>query len=141
MYSLYNQLYLVEIAEFFSKLLDTADFPARWHCGKWSDFHGWVYIISNVLIWGAYFMIPFLIIRYISKQKSKIKFNKLYLLFAFFIVSCGTAHFIDAYIFWVPLYRLNALLLAFTAIISWVTVFYLVKLLPTAFALKSPIEL
>lgn len=130
-----------DIAYFFSKLFDTSDFPARWYCGKWSDFHGWLYIISNLLIWSAYFTIPLIIIRYVTKQKQKIQFNRVYLLFAGFIIACGTSHFFDAIIFWEPLYRLNALLLLITGIISWVTIFYLIKLLPVAFSLKSPIEL
>ena len=47
----------------------------------------------------------------------------------------------DAVMFWYPAYRLSALLRFITAIISWVTVFFLVKILPTAFALKTPMEL
>lgn len=127
-----------QIVEFFSKLLDTSDFPARWHCGEWSDFHGWLYIIANLLIWSAYFMIPLFIIKYVFKQKEKARFNKIYILFASFIVACGSAHFIDAYIFWVPVYRLNALLLLVTGIISWITVFQIIKILPQVFSLKSP---
>ncbi|UPT68577.1 MAG: hypothetical protein M0D57_08105 [Sphingobacteriales bacterium JAD_PAG50586_3] len=49
-----------ELAHFFSNLLDTTDWPPRWHCGKWTDFHGWLYIISDLLIWAAYFAIPWL---------------------------------------------------------------------------------
>jgi len=129
-----------EIRDFFLKLLDTGDFPERWHCGKWSDFHGWLYIGSNLLIWSAYFMIPLLIIRYVARQKQRIHFNRVYLLFATFIIACGATHFIDAMIFWIPAYRLNALVLLFTGIVSWVTIFALLKILPTAFSLKSPVE-
>lgn len=124
-----------EITEFFTKLFDSSDWPPRWHCGKWSDFHGWLYIISDLLIWAAYFAIPVIIIRFITYKRHQ-RFIKLYFLFAAFILACGATHFLDAITFWVPLYRLNGLVRAITAIISWLTVFTLIKLLPYAFSLK-----
>jgi hypothetical protein len=48
-----------DVAEFFTKLFQTDDFPARWHCGNWSPFLGWLYISSDAAIWLAYFIIPF----------------------------------------------------------------------------------
>lgn len=130
-----------QIGDFFRKLVDTADFPARWHCGEWSDFHGWLYIISDLLIWAAYFAIPLLIIWFITHKKHKLRFNRIYLLFAAFILFCGVTHFLDAVIFWNPVYRLSALARLATAIVSWATVFALIRLLPKAFSLKSPDEL
>jgi PAS domain S-box-containing protein len=125
-----------QLFQFFSKLFDSSDWPPRWHCGKWSEFHGWLYIISDLLIWSAYFTIPVVILKYISK-KQDIKFVRLYFLFAAFILACGSTHFLDAVAFWIPVYRLNALVRFITGILSWITVFYLVKLLPSAFSLKS----
>lgn len=129
-----------QVAEFFRKLLDTSDWPPRWHCGKWTEFHGWLYIISDILVWSAYFAIPLIIIRYISK-KHDARFIRLYFLFAGFILACGATHFFDAITFWWPLYRVNALVRAITGIISWITVFYLIRLLPVAFTLRSSAEL
>jgi len=129
-----------QVIEFFKKLFDSSDWPPRWHCGQWTSFHGWLYIISDLLIWSAYFTIPIVIIRYISKRKD-IRFVKLYFLFAAFILACGATHFLDAVAFWIPAYRLNALFRLITAVISWVTVFYIVKYLPVIFSLKSQREL
>src|SRR5579859_427045 len=129
-----------QLLEFFSDLLDSSQWPPRWQCGKWSDFHGWLYIISDLLIWSAYFAIPIVIIRYISR-KQDVRFIRLYFLFAFFILACGATHLLDAVTFWVPLYRFNALVLAVTGILSWLTVYHLVRLLPEAFQLKSGKEL
>ncbi len=128
-----------DVFEFFKKLFDTDDWPPRWHCGKWSEFHGWLYIISDLLIWAAYFAIPVIIIRFITYKRQR-RFIKLYFLFAGFILACGATHFLDAIGFWIPAYRLSALVRAITAVISWLTVFNLVKLLPYAFSLK-PSEL
>ncbi len=125
-----------EVTDFFGKLFDSADWPPRWHCGQWSSFHGWLYIVSDLLIWAAYFTIPIVILRYISKKQG-IKFLRLYFLFAAFILACGATHLLDAIAFWIPLYRLNALVLFITGVISWVTVFYLIKNLPLLFSMQS----
>lgn len=129
-----------QVVEFFEKLLDTSDWPARWKCGTWTDFHGWLYIISDLLVWSAYFTIPFVIIKYIRKRHDA-RFIKLYFLFAGFILFCGATHFFDAFTFWTPLYRVNALVRAVTGILSWITVVYIFKVLPLANNLRSLAEL
>lgn len=129
-----------QVIDFFRKLVDFSDWPPRWHCGKWTEFHGWLYIISDLLVWSAYFAIPFIIIRYITR-KHDARFIRLYVLFASFILACGATHFLDAITFWFPVYRLSALVRAITGIVSWVTVFYLIKVLPQAFSMRSAREL
>jgi len=129
------------ITDFFSGLFETGLWPARWHCGYWSQFHGWLYISSDLMIWLAYFMIPVIIFNYVSKRKQVIKYSGIYLLFAAFILLCGTTHFLDASMFWVPMYRLNGLVRFITAIVSLLTVYYLIKILPEAFKQKTSIEL
>ncbi len=129
-----------QVVEFFSKLFDYSDWPPRWHCGKWSEFHGWLYILSDLLIWSAYFTLPLVIIKYITRR-SDAKFVKLYFLFAAFILACGATHLLDAVTFWYPVYRLNALARFITGIVSWLTVFYVIRYLPVAFSLRSPKEL
>src|SRR5690349_22389812 len=119
-----------EVKEFFSRLFSTTEWPPRWKCGYWSDFHGWLYIISDLMIWTAYFLIPVIIVSYLIKKKTAVKFNKAYVYFAAFILLCGSTHFMDAAMFWIPMYRINALLRAATAVISLFTVYYLVKILP-----------
>jgi PAS domain S-box-containing protein len=129
-----------QVQQFFSKLFSPEGFPPRWNCGKWTEFHGWLYIISDLLIWSAYFAIPLIIVRYISKKQNA-RFVKLYFLFAGFILACGATHFLDAITFWFPIYRFNALVRFITGVISWITVFYLVRLLPLAFSLKTTEQL
>ena len=130
-----------QIIDFFQKLFNPSGFPARWNCGKgWTDFHGWLYIISDLLIWSAYFAIPLLIVSYITKRKD-VRFHKVYFLFAGFILTCGITHLLDAVVFWYPVYRLSAMALLATGIISWLTVYHLIKLLPVAFTLKTSEEL
>ncbi len=130
-----------DIFDFFSKLFDPSDWPPRWHSGKWSEFHGWLYIISDLLIWSAYLAIPLIIVRFIIQKKQRQQFTKLYFLFAAFILACGATHFLDAVTFWIPVYRLSALMRAVTAIVSCLTVFSLIRLLPYASPLKDPLLL
>lgn len=130
-----------EVTEFFNGLFATNLWPARWHCGTWSDFQGWIYIISDLLIWLAYFLIPVIIINYVVKKRARLNFQKVYFLFAAFILLCGATHFMDALMFWVPMYRLNTLIRFFTGVVSMATVFHLVKVLPVAFKQQTNIEL
>ncbi|CAN5728868.1 hypothetical protein BH10BAC3_BH10BAC3_05620 [soil metagenome] len=130
-----------EVIDFFSDLFQTGLWPPRWSCGQWSDFHGWLYIISDLTIWLAYFLIPVFIFKYLRKKKEGIQFSRIYFLFASFILLCGTTHFLDAMMFWVPMYRLNALVRLATAIVSMMTVYYLVKLLPEFFKQRTYNEL
>ena len=129
-----------EIEDFFNKFLSTDNFPPRWYCGKWSDFHGWLYIISDLAIWAAYFTIPFLLIHFISRKKD-LPFPKIFWLFGAFILACGTTHLIDAIIFWFPIYRISAFVRLITAIVSWATIYMIYKILPDALLLQTPAAL
>ncbi|MDB5249871.1 MAG: integral rane sensor signal transduction histidine kinase [Segetibacter sp.] len=130
-----------QIIEFFKGLIDTNHWPARWHCGRWTDFHGWLYIVSDLMVWLAYFLIPLIILKYLAQKRTGIKFHKVYFLFAAFILLCGSTHFLDALMFWVPAYRLNALVRFVTGVVSLFTVFHLMQILPVLFIQKTNIEL
>lgn len=124
---------------FFGNLFDTSLWPKRWNCGVWSPLHGWIYIISDLLIWLAYFAIPVLLGFFVyKKQVENIPFKTVLVLFIIFILACGFTHLMDAAIFWWPAYKLSAVLRAGTAIVSLVTVFSLIKVIPDVLELKSP---
>ncbi|MBS1772526.1 MAG: hypothetical protein JST82_06690 [Bacteroidetes bacterium] len=130
-----------QIIDFFRHLFSYSDFRSFWRSGSWTDFHGWLYIVSDLLVWSAYFVIPLLILFYIITKRQKLRFSGLYILFATFILICGATYFVDALMFWIPVYRFSALIRFATGVISWITVFYVVKILPIAFSLRSPDEL
>jgi len=125
-----------QITEFFEKLFSVASWPARWCCGNWTEFHGWLYIVSDLAIWAAYFVIPILLILFIKKKPS-IPLPTVFWLFGAFILFCGLTHLIDAIIFWWPAYRLSAMLRFITATISWITVVAIYKYIPVALSLKT----
>ncbi len=121
---------------FFRDLFDTSGFPPRWHCGQWSDAHGWLHILSDIAIFCAYAAIP-LTLAYFIRRRKDVPFIPIFWFFATFIVSCGLTHLIEATIFWHPWYRLSGLMKAVTAVVSWITVIALLKIIPSALSLPG----
>lgn len=138
--SLHKASFSSQVTDFFLNMFDTSNWPPRWHCGTWTDFHGWVYIISDIAIWASYFLIPVILIRVVTKRKD-VPFLKIFWLFGAFIILCGTTHLIDAAIFWWPAYRLSAFIRFLTAVVSVFTVIALYKVLPRIFSLRTVTEL
>lgn len=124
------------MGDFFSKLFDTSDFPARWHCGAWTAEHGWTHIIADVTIFAAYVAIPVLILSFMLKKRD-VPFPRVGWFFAAFIFFCGTGHLMEATIFWWPNYRLDGLIKVGTAAASWATVIAVAPLLPRALELPG----
>ncbi len=122
--------------DYFLRLFDTSDFPARWSCGNWSAAHGWLHILSDLAIFGAYAAIPLTIAFFVARRPD-VTFPKLYWLFAAFILSCGFTHLIEATIFWQPWYRFSGAVKLTTAVISWATVFALIRIVPSALHLPG----
>ncbi len=120
----------------FSKFFDTSDFPARWYCGNWSDFLGWLHILSDIATFGAYFAIP-AVLAYFAHKRNDFPFPKLTWLFGTFIFACGTVHLIEAIIFWHPIYRVSGAMKFITAVASWATVITLIRYAPKVMALPS----
>src|SRR5262249_18728172 len=113
-----------------------ADFPARWHCGRWSAGLGWLHIASDLAIFAAYASIP-LALAYFLIRRRDVPFPRLIALFAAFILFCGVGHGVEALIFWHPVYRLAGLTKMVTAAVSWATVIVVVRILPQALRLPD----
>lgn len=135
-----NAGFTEQLKGFLGNLFETGDWPARWHCGTWSDLHGWLYILADLSIWAAYFAIPFLLFRILAKRKD-IPFPKILWLFIAFILLCGLTHLMDAVIFWWPAYRLSALIRIATGVVSIFTVFALYNIFPLIDGLRTQAQL
>lgn len=129
-----------EFKEIVANIFSSGGFMPRWICGQWSETLGWLYILANVAIGLAYLSIPILLYRFIKRRNEKV-FYRVFICFMLFIFFCGTTHFVDAVIFWKPLYRLNAIILCMTALISWTTVIVLLRFIPKVIQYKSPEDL
>lgn len=125
-----------QVIDFFGRLLDTSDWPPRWYCGKWSDFHGWLYIASDLTIWLAYMAIPLILIRFVLLKKG-VPLSGFFLLFGAFILFCGLTHLLDALMFWWPAYRISALVRFITGILSVSTVVALIRYFNQALGLRT----
>lgn len=122
--------------DILTRLFDTSGFPARWHCGEWSDELGWLHIGSDLAIWGAYTAIP-CVLAFFIMRRSDVPFPRILWLFVAFIFACGTTHLISAIIFWHPVYRLDGVVKFLTAVVSWGTVIALVQITPKALHLPG----
>ncbi|HEX4887987.1 MAG TPA: response regulator [Luteibaculaceae bacterium] len=125
-----------EVFDFFFRLFDTESWPPRWHCGSWTSFHGWLYILSDLAIWSAYFAIPTALF-FLLRRKKDLPLPRIFWLFMAFILLCGITHLMDAIIFYWPAYRLSAVLRFLTAVVSWTTVFSLARVLPEVVAMRT----
>lgn len=127
-----------QVNTFFASPFDTQWWPARWQCGTWSTFHGWLYIGSDVTIALSYFLIPLILLYFLYRRKEKSEFRIVLGLFVIFILACGLTHVMDAATFWWPAYRLNAALRFVTAVVSLGTAFMLIKVTPRLIEFRSP---
>ncbi|MCW3101094.1 MAG: signal transduction histidine kinase [Chthonomonadaceae bacterium] len=82
-----------------------------------------------------------LILFYFVRLRRKLPFRPILVLFGLFITACGWTHFMGYYTFYTPIYRLDGLIKLATAVISWVTVFALVPIIPRALAMRNPADL
>lgn len=118
------------LSGFFSHLFDTSSYPPRWECGSWSSLEGWLHIISDIGIFGAYFGIPAAFLYFLFRRKS-VPFPSILFLFSAVFVLCGLTHLLEAAIFWTPFYRIAGMLKLATALLSWTTLIVVIRLMPS----------
>lgn len=131
----YNMM-MDQIIEFFTSLFQTENWHARWDWGTWTEFHGWLYIFSDIAIWAAFFIFPFLLIKFIKRNPDS-PIPSVFWLFVAFIIASGLTFFIDMLLFWWPGYRVSALLHFVAAIFSWIAIFSSYKYIPVALTLRT----
>src|SRR5947209_4250594 len=125
--------------EFFRKLLST-DFMPHGMCYFWDPAVLWLNVVSDSLIAAAYYLIPFALF-YFVKRRRDVEFKGIFLAFGIFILACGSTHALGAWTVWHPVYRLDGVVKAVTALASVATFLMLVPLLPMLIRLPSPSEL
>ncbi|HYT95398.1 MAG TPA: PAS domain S-box protein [Gemmataceae bacterium] len=125
--------------DFFAHLLDPSGFVPRPQGGGWSEGLIWLHVGADVLIGLAYLAILLVLVRF-ARPRRDLPSRLLFLLFSIFSVGCSLTHFLDAYSFLVPIYRLSGLVKLITALASWGTIFALIPAVPQALAMRSPAE-
>lgn len=126
--------------DIFHHLLVSGPFIPHGHCYLWKPGLVWLHLISDTVIALAYYSIP-LTLFYFVRKRQDLPFHWIFLWFAAFIVACGTTHLMEIWTLWHPTYWVAGTLKALTALISLLTAFQLVSLVPLALALPSPAQL
>ncbi len=122
--------------DFFRRLLGT-DFMPHIYCLRQQVVVVQSFVWANAVIALAYYLIPFTLLRIVRKRKD-IAFDWMFVLFGIFILACGTTHLLDIWTLWHPMYRLQALVDAITAVASLATSILLIRLLPQIMRIPSP---
>jgi len=125
---------------FLERLLDSSMFSPHGICLLWEPELIWLHVASDAVIAVAYFSIPFALALLVSKRRD-IEFNWIFWAFAIFIMACGFTHVFAIYTLWVPVYGIEGLVKALTAVASIVTAALLWQLLPKLLAIPSPAQL
>ena len=109
-------------------------------CLLWEPELIWLHVVSDALIATAYFSIPFALAIFVSKRRD-LRFGWVYWAFGIFILACGLTHVLSIYTLWVPIYGVEGLVKAATAVASIVTAGMLWPLLPKLLSIPSAFEL
>ena len=124
---------------FFRQLFST-EFMPHGMCYLWDPAVLWVNVISDGLIAASYYAIPFLLF-YFARRRRDISFKWIFVAFGMFILACGTTHLMGAVTVWHPIYRLDGVIKAVTAVASVATFGGLIPMMPTLINLPSPAAL
>lgn len=125
--------------EFFRKLF-TSDFMPHGMCFFWNPAVLWLNVTSDTLIALSYYAIPGLLF-YFARKRRDIEFKGIFVAFGIFILACGSTHVLGALTVWQPVYRLDGVVKAVTALASVATTLMLIPLLPALIRLPSPSQL
>ncbi|TRX02923.1 sensor histidine kinase [Candidatus Methylobacter oryzae] len=117
-------------------LFDIKNLIPHGYCLSWSPILLSLHVVSDLLITLAYFSIPPVLV-YFIRQRKDLLYPGLAAMFAGFIVACGTTHLLSAVTVWVPLYWLDGLVKAITAVVSLVTAVMMIWIIPHALSVPS----
>ncbi len=113
-----------------------ARFMPHGYCYMWDPRIVWLHVISDGLIAAAYYCIPIILIYFIGKNRSQ-PLNKIFWMFAAFILACGTTHVMEIWNIWHATYFAAGVIKALTAAVSMVTAAMLIPLVPKAMLLPN----
>ncbi|MEM9220227.1 MAG: PAS domain S-box protein [Cyanobacteria bacterium P01_F01_bin.150] len=110
------------------------------YCYLWKPTLVGLHLVSDTLIGLAYYSIPITLLYFLKKRRD-VPFYGIFLLFAAFIVFCGTTHFAEIWTLWYPDYWVTGVLKGITAGISIYTAIALILVIPEALNLRTLAEL
>lgn len=114
---------------FFSQLFGSGTFQPHGFCYAWNTRLVWLHVLSDLLIAGAYFTIP-VVLLWCFRKRRDIPFSWMFLLFGAFIVACGATHALEIWNLWHAQYWFAGAVKALTAATSVGTAVLLTRLVP-----------
>ncbi len=121
-------------------LFDPSGLTPHGFCLLWEPGLIWLHALSDLGIGIAYYTIPLALALFVRRRRDLL-FRPIFVLFAAFILLCGTGHLLDVLTLWVPAYWADGLVKAATAIVSIITAVAVWWLMPQALAFPSPAQL
>lgn len=128
------------MAILLQRLFQSSGFTPHGFCLAWDPALVWLQAGSDLITALSYYSIP-LALAYFVARRQDLAFRWVFLLFALFIMACGTTHLMDVVTLWIPAYWVDGIIKALTAVVSLATALLLWPLLPKALALPSPARL
>jgi PAS domain S-box-containing protein len=106
------------------------------YCLACSPLLLWLTIISDTLITLCYYVIP-IVMFYFVRPRKDLLYSKIVVLIALFIVACGTTHLISLITIWIPVYGMETISKVITAVLSVITTFSMLSIIPKVLSLNS----
>ncbi|MGI8501749.1 MAG: hybrid sensor histidine kinase/response regulator, partial [Hassallia sp.] len=105
------------MSELWTNFFTSSPFIPHGHCYLWKTDLVWLHLLSDAFIALAYFSIPITLFSFV-RQRRDLPFDWIFLLFAAFIIACGTTHLMEIWTLWYPTYWLSGAIKAVTAMVS-----------------------
>jgi len=103
---------LLTMKNWLSELCSTAFMP-HGNCYLWQPGLVGLHVVADSLIALAYYSIPLTLIYYVRKGRD-VAYPAIILMFAAFIIACGSTHVMDVITIWKPAYWLSGAVKAAT---------------------------
>ncbi len=115
-------------------------FMPHGHCYLWQPSMLLLQVVTNAAIAAAYLLISGNLV-YLVRQIRSLPFERIYLAFGLFILSCGVTHVMDIVVIWTPAYWLDVSLRGICGVTSLITALVLVWLTPTVMRVAEDMRL
>lgn len=125
-----------EILSLIAHLPTLISIAPLWESEGWTRGIGWVYIASDLAISLALVAVLYALAQFLRRRDGS-TFHRLFALLGIFVFAAGASYFLQAMIFWLPLYTLLGVAKVATAAASWCTVVALFKMMPQLVHLPS----
>jgi PAS domain S-box-containing protein len=121
-------------------LFNPAGLTAHGFCLSWAPGLVALHASADAMIGLAYFSIP-LALAWFVRERKDLEYGWIGYLFVAFILACGATHFFSILTLWVPVYGVEGVVKAITALLSVATAVALWPLVPKLLAIPSPAQL